>query len=52
MISLTAAVAYAMIWNLADFPAGVVPFGKESGENIDSYDTEDDNLLILAKNVV
>lgn len=40
-----------MIWNLVDFPAGVVPFGRESGKNIDAYDDEGDNALKMAKKV-
>lgn len=40
-----------MIWNFVDFPAGVIPFGIESGGNIDNYNDEDDALLMLAKEV-
>jgi len=47
----TATVSYTCIWNLVDFPAGVVPYGQESCQNIDSYDCEGDNILKLAKKV-
>lgn len=40
-----------MIWNLVDFPVGVMPFGVETGQNIDSYNDEGDALLRLAKEV-
>jgi len=48
---ILASVVYTMIWNLFDFPAGVVKFGKESGQNIDTFDTENDLALRLAKKV-
>jgi Asp-tRNA(Asn)/Glu-tRNA(Gln) amidotransferase A subunit family amidase len=41
--------SYTQTWSLLDFPVGVTRFGTESGENIDSYDDEDDSLLKLAK---
>jgi hypothetical protein len=47
----TVAIVYTMIWNLVDFPAGIVRFGTETGENIDSYDDEGDSMLKLAKEV-
>ena len=45
------AVVYTMVWNLFDFPAGVVPFGIETGMKIDSYDTRGDLCLKTAKKV-
>ncbi len=30
---------------------GVVPFGRESGKNIEGYDDEGDNALKMAKKV-
>jgi Asp-tRNA(Asn)/Glu-tRNA(Gln) amidotransferase A subunit family amidase len=47
-----AACLYTIMWNLFDFPSGVVPFGQESGEKIDSYDTCGDFVLRLAKKAV
>jgi hypothetical protein len=47
----TAAVVYTMIWNLFDFPSGVVKFGLESGSKIDDYDHENDFMLRLAPKV-
>lgn len=41
-----------MIWNFVDFPAGVIPFGVETGQNIDNYNDEGDALLRLAKEVL
>lgn len=41
-----------MIWNFVDFPAGVIPFGVETGRNIDDYNDEGDALLRLAKEVI
>lgn len=41
-----------MIWNLVDFPAGIVRFGVETGENLDSYGDEGDAMLKLAKEVM
>ena len=41
-----------MIWNLCDFPAGVVPFGTESGKNISSFNDEGDMFLKIAKKVI
>ncbi|CAG7832228.1 unnamed protein product, partial [Allacma fusca] len=40
---------YTGFWNVLDFPAGVVPFGKESATKIDSYDDEGDYFVQLAK---
>lgn len=40
-----------MIWNLFDFPSGVVKFGVESGKNIDSYNHENDFMLRVAPKV-
>jgi hypothetical protein len=40
-----------MIWNMFDFPAGVVKFGTESGEFIAGYDSEGDFFLEMAKKV-
>jgi len=40
-----------MFWNLVSFPAGVVPFGRESGKNFDSYDDEGDVALKMARKV-
>lgn len=48
---LTAAVCYCCIWNLVDFPAGVIPFGHESGKKIDSYNDQGDMSLREAKKV-
>ena len=36
---------------MAEFPSGVVKFGRESGQNISDYDDEGDFILRLAKNV-
>ncbi len=47
----TAAVVYTMIWNLFDFPSGVVKFGLESGAKIDAYDHENDFMLRVAPKV-
>ncbi|KAG4075424.1 hypothetical protein HA402_015077 [Bradysia odoriphaga] len=47
--ALFGATEYTMIWNFVDFPAGVIPFGTESGQNIDNYKDEGDALLRLAK---
>jgi len=43
------AVTYTMPWNLFDFPAGVIPFGKESGKLINSYLHRGDFLLRMAQ---
>jgi len=51
ILNISVAVIYTMIWNMFDFPAGVVRFGTESGENIDGYDTEGDFILEIAKKV-
>ncbi|CAG7820610.1 unnamed protein product, partial [Allacma fusca] len=40
---------YIGFWNLLDFPAGVVPFGRETATKIDSYDDEGDYFVQLAK---
>lgn len=40
-----------MTYNFVDFPAGVIPFGVESGENIANYNDEGDALLRLAQQV-
>lgn len=40
-----------MLWNFVDFPAGVIPFGIETGQNIESYNDEGDAVLRLAKEV-
>lgn len=37
-----------MIWNLFDFPSGVVKFGTESGQNIHNFKDENDFMLRLA----
>jgi len=44
-------VAYTMIWNMLDFPAGVIRFGTESGNKIDHYDHKNDYILRLAQEV-
>lgn len=42
--------AYTAIWNTLSFPAGVVPFGKESGKNVEeSVESEDPYLQIASK---
>ncbi|XP_037049051.1 fatty-acid amide hydrolase 1-like [Bradysia coprophila] len=46
---LFGATEYTMIWNFVDFPAGVIPFGIETGQNIDHYDDAGDAVLRLAK---
>ncbi|KAJ6645715.1 Fatty acid amide hydrolase 1 [Pseudolycoriella hygida] len=46
---LFGATEYTMIWNFVNFPAGVIPFGVESGQNINNYNDEGDALLKLAK---
>jgi hypothetical protein len=40
-----------MIWNLCDFPAGVIKFGFESGKNIEKFNDEGDMFLKIAKKV-
>jgi hypothetical protein len=40
-----------MIWNLFDFPAGVLRFGTESGEKVDQYDPQGDMVLNTGKKV-
>jgi len=47
--NLLFAIVYTMIWNLVNFTAGIVPFGMESGEMVDSYNDEGDAMLKLAK---
>lgn len=47
----TAGALYLNIWNFVDFPAGVVRFGTESGNNIDSYDDQGETLFKRAKMV-
>ncbi|CAG7786166.1 unnamed protein product [Allacma fusca] len=42
-------VCYVALWNLVDFPAGVIPMGTESGRNINISDTSGDIFLNLAK---
>lgn len=41
-----------MIFNLFDFPCGVVKFGKESLCNVDNYDPQGDMVLRTAKKVI
>ncbi len=48
---LPVAIVYTLIWSLVNFPAGVVPFGTESGKYIDLYDDQGDYALKLAKKV-
>ncbi|CAG7649513.1 unnamed protein product, partial [Allacma fusca] len=40
---------YTMTWNVVNFPAGVVRFGKESGKNIDKFDNRGDQGFKLAQ---
>lgn len=47
----TAAIIHTLMSNLFDWPAGNVPFGKESGKRINEYDTEGDFLLKWALEV-
>lgn len=49
---LPMAVCYAMIWNLVEFPAGVVPFGRESGKHYEAFDDEGDLALKFARKSV
>jgi len=46
---LPQAVVYSIAWNLSDFPAGTVPFGRESGKNIQEFDDEGDVVLKMSK---
>ena len=48
---ITASVFYTMIWNLFDFPCGVVRFGKESGTKVEGYDHQGDMVLKVHKQV-
>jgi len=50
-LRIAVAVLYCIIWNLTDFPAGVVQFGTESCSRIDQFDDEGDMFLRLAKKV-
>ncbi|CAG7658359.1 unnamed protein product [Allacma fusca] len=43
------ALCYVSPWNLVEFPAGVIPMGIESGQNVDAVDTSGDVFLNLAK---
>ncbi|CAG7832998.1 unnamed protein product, partial [Allacma fusca] len=40
---------YAFVWNVLNLPAGVVPFGIESGTKVEAYNDEGDMFLKLAK---
>lgn len=40
------------MWNLTDFPAGIVKFGNESGTRIADFDDEGDLFLKIAKKVI
>ncbi|CAG7721064.1 unnamed protein product [Allacma fusca] len=40
---------YAFEWNVLNLPAGVVPFGTESGTKVEAYNDEGDMFLKLAK---
>ncbi|CAG7836319.1 unnamed protein product [Allacma fusca] len=42
-------VCYTCIYNLLDFPAGVIPFGIETCSKIEPLDDQDDYFLKLAK---
>ena len=44
-------VPYTATWNMLDFPAGVLPFGTESGSKVDEYDDRGDYYFKLAKEV-
>ncbi|OXA40478.1 fatty acid amide hydrolase 1 [Folsomia candida] len=46
---LQPSVFYTMIWNLFDFPAGVIKWGTESGEKVDKYDCQNDMVLRTGK---
>jgi Asp-tRNA(Asn)/Glu-tRNA(Gln) amidotransferase A subunit family amidase len=47
--SYIAAFIYTALWNLCDFPAGVVKFGTESGTNLETYAHEEDFFLQIAQ---
>ncbi len=44
-------MAYSAFWNVVDFPAGIVPFGFETGKKVSLYDDQGDMALKLAKKV-
>ncbi len=46
-----AGFVYTVIWNLVDFPAGVLRFGTETGAQIDSYDDQNEPMLKSARHV-
>ncbi|CAG7815834.1 unnamed protein product [Allacma fusca] len=41
--------SYTSIWNLVEFPAGVVKFGLENGTDVTDYNDEGDPVLRVAK---
>lgn len=49
--SFIAAAIYLMVWNLFDFPSGVIKFGFESGEKVKDYNHRNDFMLRVAKMV-
>lgn len=40
-----------MLWNLCDFPAGIVNFGQESGTTLNDFNDQGDMFVKLAKEV-
>ena len=48
---LGASHIYTAVWNLLDFPAGVIPFGQESGTKVDEVKLSNKNLEKLVKEV-
>ncbi|ODN04811.1 Fatty acid amide hydrolase 1 [Orchesella cincta] len=42
---LKPAIIHTLMWNMFDWPAGVVRFGTESGKKLEEYNTEGDMLL-------
>ena len=51
VLILVYSTLYLADWNALDFPAGVVPFGKESGKNLEELKGANDPYLKLASKV-
>jgi len=45
-------MAYTLLWNLVEFPAGVVTIGTETGQSLAEFDDEGDMGFIAAKKVM
>ncbi|ODM88582.1 Fatty acid amide hydrolase 1 [Orchesella cincta] len=50
--SLQDSIVYTMFWNFVNFPAGIVPFGNETGEHNDEYDDEGEPMFKVAKELI